>query len=204
MMTGPDLNEDGIVDNPYAIDGSENYEDAYPLTEPIFRSQCLAAPVLLFPTGGEVLTGSVTIQWEAAIDYFGHEINYTILISRDNGSTWSVLVTDLQSTSYVWDTSIYLSQTGWLLKIVATCADGVTTEAIMDSSFDINNAIIIPTTPTIPTTEPIIPTTLTKTIPTYIPPTPKRRAPAISWYLTLLILTGITVMFRKYRSRENY
>jgi len=30
----PDVDADGIVDSPYAIDGTANNQDAYPLTSP--------------------------------------------------------------------------------------------------------------------------------------------------------------------------
>jgi photosystem II stability/assembly factor-like uncharacterized protein len=54
---------------------------------------------LIFPNGGERLSGQVTVQWIGS-DADGDGLTYVVLISSDNGTSWEPLIGDLTTTSY--------------------------------------------------------------------------------------------------------
>ncbi len=102
----------------------------------------LSIPTVEYPNGGETLDGTVTIQWTAAIDsweYWGHTINYTINYSIDGGIIWTQLVEGVTSTQYAWDTNKVTDGSSYLIKVIALCSEGLTTEDISDTTFTIRN-----------------------------------------------------------------
>lgn len=136
--TTPDLNSDGIVDSPYTIDGDSNNQDSHPLTTPLH----LSTSTVIFPNGGATLNGIITIQWSPTIDQWGHSVAYTLYYSDDSGSTWFSLASDLDTTSYQWDTTTVLGGSEYLLKVVTICSAGLNTEDVTDSTFTIQNAVV--------------------------------------------------------------
>jgi nitrous oxidase accessory protein NosD len=58
--TEPDNDHDGIVDEPYKIDGSVKNQDAYPLAAPCINQsvQILFSPRITYPNGREKITES--------------------------------------------------------------------------------------------------------------------------------------------------
>ncbi|MFX1282195.1 MAG: NosD domain-containing protein [Promethearchaeota archaeon] len=142
--TTPDMNSDGIVDNSYVIDGDSDNQDSHPLTSPSH----LSPTIITFPNGDCTLNGIITIQWSSTIDQWGHMVTYTVYYSNDSGSTWFTLVSGLDDTSYQWDTTTVLDGSEYLLKVVATCYAGLTTEDVTDSTFTIQNAMV--TSPSAP------------------------------------------------------
>jgi parallel beta-helix repeat protein len=138
--TGSDTNNDGIIDDdPYYLDGGG--EDPYPLVSTHTFS---SLPTLVFPNGGETLNNTVTIQWTAATDSHGHNIAYSIYYSSDGGLTWINIVSDLTEASYEWDTSTARSSDNGLIKVVATCSEGLISEDISDSSFILGSEVFSP------------------------------------------------------------
>jgi parallel beta-helix repeat protein len=86
----------------YAIDGTAGNEDLSPLT----NSNHLSEPVITYPTSDTLpLKNSVTIQWTASSDSWGHQITHLVYYSADGGTTWTVLDTVLIKTNYEWDTT---------------------------------------------------------------------------------------------------
>jgi len=105
----------------------------------------LTAPTILFPNGGEILDGKITIEWRKAVDNQGHSISYSVFNSSDNGSTWvsfdmSGLVEGFEiNYCYLdWDTSTLLHGSNFLLKVIATCSFGGEAEDITDNFFTIH------------------------------------------------------------------
>jgi hypothetical protein len=143
--TSPDADADGFVDDPYGIDGGD--QDSYPLTSLYSANltDALTEPVLLTPQGGEIYTGIKGIQWLPAIDSRDHNVIYSINYSIDDGNTWEIIVTDLSTTSYQWNTSTLTDSADYLIKVIATCSGELTTEDIADSTISLHNEISPPT-----------------------------------------------------------
>jgi len=132
---GPDNDSDGIVDSPYTIEGSANNMDSFPLVS----SFHLSKPYILFPNGGEILDGIITIQWMESTDFLEHEITYEVFYSYDMGNTWTLLASGLSNNSINWDTTTVRNSNYYLIKVVATCTPGVTSEGVCKNPFIIQN-----------------------------------------------------------------
>ncbi|MHA2030890.1 MAG: right-handed parallel beta-helix repeat-containing protein, partial [Candidatus Kariarchaeaceae archaeon] len=137
--TNPDINGDGYVDDPKLINNSN--QDNYSL---VSIHNFITELVVLFPNGGESLYEIVTISWSNLTDSYDHETTYSIYYSIDNGLNWNIVVLGLNTTSYEWDTRIASSGSSCLLKVVATCAEGLIAEDTSDEIFSINNELTPP------------------------------------------------------------
>ena len=159
--TSPDINNDGIVDNPYLIDGFANNRDPYPLVSSftnIITGHYLSTPTISYPNGGETIKGIITIKWSASIDSLGHTVTYSVYYSYNSGATWNVLAMGLTTTSFLWNTSSIAEGSNYLIKIVASCSEGLSIEDTSDSIFRIvsTSQTTNPTSETSPTQPPII------------------------------------------------
>ncbi len=143
--TIPDADTDGIVDNPYIIDGGN--QDPYPLTSQYSTTtpDILTSPILLLPNGGEFLGGIEPIQWLPVIDSLGHDVEYSINYSVDNGLTWEILVSELTTTNYSWNTSTVADGSTYLMKVIAHCSEGEIADDTSDGMFSVHNFLPSPT-----------------------------------------------------------
>jgi len=139
--TSPDNDGDGIVDQPYAIDGSASNNDPMPKAGP--KPHTLTGLTIIYPNGGEILQGVVTIEWDPAIDSLGHNVSYSIYFSTDNGATWYLIVTNITTTTFTWNTSTVIDGTNYLLKIEAEDGYGLSLIDLTDDSFEIANNIFL-------------------------------------------------------------
>ncbi|MFX1532879.1 MAG: nitrous oxide reductase family maturation protein NosD [Promethearchaeota archaeon] len=135
--TTPDLNEDGIVDIPYSIEGKANNHDNYPLTIPNDpNAHFLTRIRFIHPSyEEETLNGTVTVEWEAK-DTQEHKLTYSLyyrfIYERENTS-WH-FIADLSETSYQWDTTnvqhvepLYSGhKPTYILVLRVTCSEGLT------------------------------------------------------------------------------
>jgi parallel beta-helix repeat protein len=145
----PDNDSNRIVDEPYTIDGSASNQDLYPLTVPYSQYvHKLTDPVVLYPNGEETISDIVTIQWTSSNDSWDHNVSYTLYYSKDNGTTWILLQTELNETSYEWDTNTVAYGTNYLIKVNASCSEGLVAIDISDKVFTIQNVILTSTTST--------------------------------------------------------
>ncbi len=96
----------------------------------------LSIPHVLYPNGGEILSGEISVHWNTATDSWNHLVLYTLYYSSNNGSTWSLLVSDLASNVYNWNI-LSLNEGNYLIKVVATCTDGLTVADISDNNFSL-------------------------------------------------------------------
>ena len=136
--TSPDVDADGIVDTPYSIDGNSNNHDQYPLVvSPSVHY--LTPPVLVFPVGGEVLSGEVTVLWTSSVETWGYDITYSLYYSLDGGTSLVLLAADNPFTSLIWDTTGVSDGLNYLLKVEAVSTGGVATSFITPNSFAIDN-----------------------------------------------------------------
>lgn len=135
-----DLNDDRIADTLYPIAGAAANHDPFPLATTCTTPHTLSAPTITYPNGGETLQGTVMLHWATAIDELEHSITYTILYSVDGGSTWTPLASGLSTATYEWDTTMMVESPTYLIRVVATCSEGLTAEDVSDASFTIQNS----------------------------------------------------------------
>ncbi|MHA2155756.1 MAG: right-handed parallel beta-helix repeat-containing protein [Candidatus Hodarchaeales archaeon] len=96
----------------------------------------LSIPHVLYPNGGEILSGEISVHWNTATDSWNHLVLYSIYYSSNNGSTWSLLASDLVSNTYQWNI-LFLDEGSYLIKVVANCTNGLTAADISDNIFSI-------------------------------------------------------------------
>ena len=79
---------------------------------------------LLFPTGGETLNGTITVQWHAYDIEDKTNVTIFLYYSRDNGETWSSFADNpMENTGEcLWDTTTVQDGT-YLLQVVARDSD---------------------------------------------------------------------------------
>ncbi|MFX0093549.1 MAG: hypothetical protein ACFFBD_17490, partial [Candidatus Hodarchaeota archaeon] len=141
-------------------------------------------PTIIYPNGGEVLNGSVTVQWSAMSNSSG--IFYSLFYSSDAGTTWYALATDLGVSIYAWDTTSVPDGSSYLLKVMAINATGHIREDTSDNTFSIQNTPSSSTTPSSThTSESGIPTTASP-----------------GWTIRIFLTLILTVViYRKYKQR---
>ena len=168
----------------YAIAGEALNQDLSPLTNPYH----LSAPVITAPTSATpTLKDSVTIQWTASNDVFGHSLTYAVFYSIDNGVTWIKIKSGMFTTNYLWDlTSIY-DGTTVRIKVQATDSVGFNSFSVSPSTFTIENPLLTSTT----TTKPI--TTTTTTVPTVTP----------GWNVLFILLYLFVILLFRHRKKKS-
>jgi rhamnogalacturonyl hydrolase YesR len=98
------------------------------------------------PNGGEVITAGeeCLISWNSS-DLDGDQLTSNIFYSGDGGAHWIPIATDLNQTTFLWDTSALKRGSDYLLRVITT--DGINTgEDISDSAFTIRVHDIAPST----------------------------------------------------------
>lgn len=166
--TSPDNDNDGFVDFSYSIDGTAYNNDILPLASPNPTDTCLLFfPTLgiLFPNGGEIVNGIITIQWSWPVDSYGHQVTFIIYYS--DGGSWTFLSSGLTTTFYSWDTTNVPDGSSYRIRVVVVCEANQTTEDISDVTFTIQNDVPISTSA--PPTTIVTPTTTTSSTTTSVP-----------------------------------
>jgi hypothetical protein len=115
-------------------------EDSSDLSFAIENFHELLPPTIIFPKGGEILNGTVIIQWMNVTDPLGHAVAYTVYYSDKYGVLWTQLALGLIATSYFWDTTTVPDGASYLIKVEAICSEGVASEDSSEVSFTIQNA----------------------------------------------------------------
>jgi parallel beta-helix repeat protein len=182
--TSPDANDDGIVDEEYVLEGAAQNFDHTPLTQPqnLIGAHFISKVSLIYPSGGETLVGEIVIQWTTPFDSSGHTFTFKLSYSNDEGATWALIVSELNVTSYSWNTTTLPNGLSYLIKVEATCSEGESSEAISEGTFEIRNEVTITTTTTSVTT------------------TSSDGTPGISGVLGVIVLFGL-VFIRKGRRK---
>ncbi len=153
-----DINTGGYYNAPYYIYSA--CEDDHPLIAPsniatAFR-EYLTQPTVTNPAdGGAQLSGTVIITWLEPYGSSSKTVNYDLFYSADGGNSWTELVSDLTSRQYSWDTTTVANGMNYALKVVASCPDVESSEAIRGYTLTIWNEEPTTTTTTT-TTEPRI------------------------------------------------
>ncbi len=118
---------------------AEHVSNVFNIGDPNQQTHELKVPTLLNPLGGETLSGTIEVRWDAAVDTLGHSITYSLHISSDNGATWELIADGLNGTIYLWDTSS-VANGQYLMKVVADDGNGLTAEDQSETAFTIQNA----------------------------------------------------------------
>jgi hypothetical protein len=94
--------------------------------------------MILYPNGGEELSGTIDISWEAT-SATSNPLTLDIYCSRDRGKTWLGIASGVANDScHQWNTGEFLDGANCLLRLVAT--DGVLIgEDKSDAVFTVNN-----------------------------------------------------------------
>ncbi|MHA1169720.1 MAG: hypothetical protein ACTSRU_17970, partial [Candidatus Hodarchaeales archaeon] len=108
----------------------------------------ITEPAFIYPSGGETLTGTVLVEWTEVSDTKGHAVEYTLLYSMDGGTNWNIIIDDLTVNNYYWDTTTVADGSNYLLKVRATCSEGLSSEGVIDNEFTIINQVTSTTTTT--------------------------------------------------------
>jgi triacylglycerol lipase len=151
-------------------------ESVYELVKAaVYDPHQLSPPSLIFPIGGETLSGDANISWVASVDTLGYSVTYKISYSTDGGTTWILLKGNLTDTSFIWETSTLSDDSNYILKIEAISSGGL-------------NAIFISVSPFIV----VNPTTTITTATT-----------SLGWNVVLLILSLFIILPLKQRKKKS-
>jgi Neuraminidase (sialidase) len=85
---------------------------------------------VIFPNGGEIFEGKVTVRWQASYAGGVDNLTYSLLYSTDNGHTWQSVAKNIKESQLTVDLTELPGGTKALFRVIAT--DGVNT-AIDDS-----------------------------------------------------------------------
>jgi len=101
-----DSDGDGFADSPYLAGGNANNSDRFPLAHPnpAGSFKCLKPEFLITADSIEV-HGNIEIGWRPALASIDCEINYDLLYSFNNSSTWELFASGLERPLYNWNTS---------------------------------------------------------------------------------------------------
>jgi ABC-type branched-subunit amino acid transport system substrate-binding protein len=117
-------------------------------------------PVLLTPTSSTtILEGEVSLSWNTVNDFPGVEITYSSYYSLNSGATWQLIASNLDSTSYLWDTSSLSDNQEILIKVEAKHGDKILSKYISANSFVISNPESTSSTPPSSSSKPTSQTT---------------------------------------------
>ena len=98
---------------------------------------------VITPNGGEVLNGTITIEWES-VDFDSDPLTYDVFYSDNNGSDWTILDSGLTGLTLDWNTTLHDDGVGYMIRVAVS--DG--TLAAMDDSdapFELDNFEDVPT-----------------------------------------------------------
>jgi parallel beta-helix repeat protein len=128
--------------SPYDVDGGAGSQDTTPLDYPTyFPTHELTEPTVIFPNGGEKLSGEITILWNESVDSWDHEVTYDIWWSWDRGVLWEQIAWDVTETTFTVDSTTVLHDgQNNLFKVIAKDGRGMTAEDTSDDRFVIKNA----------------------------------------------------------------
>ncbi len=143
---------DWIGEGSYALDGEAGNSDDNPSDTPFMDpGYSFSSPTVIYPNGGEVLSGIVTIEWERVFSQFTPPdlIKYYLSFSQDGGYSWVpipledyTVVTAQDGTERMnidWDTVKVANGDQFLIKVTAVDLYGFSTLDTSDDVFAVKN-----------------------------------------------------------------
>ena len=153
---------DGYANNQDSYPSSVPFDHNYIL-------HLMTKPIVIRPNGREVFTAStepetthirttqdytyvdvsggddnpINIRWVPTIDSHNHSVSYSVFYSSDAGISWKLIEENLVEWELEWELEWEISnlKTGneYLIKVVATCTEGLTVSDTSDKPFTIFN-----------------------------------------------------------------
>jgi parallel beta-helix repeat protein len=140
-LIGPDSDFNGIVDTSYLINGNSNV-DVHPLMSSVlYGLYPISYPQILYPNGGETISGIITINWVRSVEYYTNIVYFTVYYSSDGGLSWNELLVNTSFTSFEWNTSKFENSNEYLIKIVAYGSQGAVAVDYSDTLFKVENIL---------------------------------------------------------------
>ena len=142
--TGPDNDNNGIVDMDYQISKFEDVNFDYNSKTTVYPTTMIhivTRPNGITIAGNSPFSGSVNVVWNKSSDTFSHEIMYSIYYSDNGGSSWVSLVENLTSTTYQLDTNKLQDNKSYLLRVQAFDSFEKSNYDISENSFTVQNQI---------------------------------------------------------------
>ena len=124
---------------------SDGFGNLYDSDNPVFVANVFKwlaenrAPTVevITPNGGEVLNGTITIEWDA-VDFDSDPLTYDVFYSDNNGSDWTILANDLAVLEFAWNTTLHDDGTGYMIRVEVS--DGALAgQDDSDSPFELDN-----------------------------------------------------------------
>ncbi len=98
---------------------------------------------LIYPTGGETISGNVTIQWTLEEIYQHESVYYNLFYSTDDGKNWIQIAFIITEDSFIWNTGLFEEySTSNLIKVISSSKVWLNKEDISES-FTIDNRKIV-------------------------------------------------------------
>ncbi|MBD3352683.1 MAG: hypothetical protein GF364_14445, partial [Candidatus Lokiarchaeota archaeon] len=124
----PDMNDDGIVDNPYIF--NESIVDPFPVTDPytISTYHIITIPFMNCSVFQQIenigyIEGNLTLEWIQSRDTLQHDITYSVWYSKDAGSSWMQLLGYTNERKFLWNTRLDSNSNNYLVKVKANCSN---------------------------------------------------------------------------------
>lgn len=114
-------------DSEYKVDYKERICNSLLIARVTQQDHQLTSPIITFPTGNEILNGTICIEWTEVIDSLGHNVSYTIYYCQ-YGLAWQVLESNIKTTSHDWNTR-NIKWGEFYIKVKAQCSAGLTSES---------------------------------------------------------------------------
>jgi parallel beta-helix repeat protein len=146
--TGPDDNDDGIVDQNYQINLNSSWEPQHDASPNIHPIEMYFLPHILYPYTGAILKGNKTIRWTNFTTIPDSPVNYSLFYSPDGGTHWQLLAANLTGNQLIWPTLNLNDASTYIVKINIHLSNGTTKETYSNGVFSISNHGIIENTTT--------------------------------------------------------
>ncbi|MEM4248177.1 MAG: hypothetical protein QXH80_02835, partial [Candidatus Nanoarchaeia archaeon] len=127
------------IDNYGAVNDTE--QTYFNITE---VNDAPTVPYILSPAPGDIISGTVQIQWSDVYDEEGDSLQYNITLLNPDYSENATIVTNYgnaSTTSYDWDTTVF-QDGNYSLKVVVfenETAEGLSSYSIITGAFSIDN-----------------------------------------------------------------
>ena len=102
------------------------------------QAHTLSIPTIMYPSGGETLSGLVPVSWEESIDSWCYSVSYSIYYSDDNGTNWVQLAMGLTGLTFNWNTNLVADGDTYTLKVISYGGYNMQQESVSEV-FSIDN-----------------------------------------------------------------
>jgi parallel beta-helix repeat protein len=135
--TGEDTDGDTIGDTNIPYNGSGKIMHGGDYLPIILTDLTPPSVHVIYPNGGESVTGTITVTWTATDD-LDYDLDIDIEYSNDSGETWHMVApNELNDGEYDWDISSLPEGSEYLVRVTATDNAGLSGNDTSDNVFTI-------------------------------------------------------------------